>query len=72
MANEVQCALTTYIVCTALEFTRQQGGKEFARQMILDAGINMTNQEDREVIEQLSADHVKLVNAVNMGVYDHD
>ncbi|WKC56103.1 hypothetical protein [Vibrio phage CAU_VPP01] len=67
MANEVQCALTTYIVCTALEFTRQQGGKEFARQMILDAGISMTNKEDREVIAELGAEHIKLVDEINRG-----
>ncbi|QAY01843.1 hypothetical protein ValSw41_23 [Vibrio phage ValSw4_1] len=72
MPDNVQRALTSYIVCTALEFTRQQGGKEFARQMILDAGIDMANEWDRVVIEQISLDHVKLVNDVNRGFYDHD
>ena len=58
-------ALTTYIVCTAHEFCGEQGGEDFARTMIKDAGISMMNQADAKIIKELGEQYIKTVNRLN-------
>lgn len=54
-------AVTTYIVCTAYNFTGEHLGDEFARRMLFDAGISMNNKKDALVIESLGEQYVHVV-----------
>ncbi|MCY9866441.1 hypothetical protein OTK49_28280 [Vibrio coralliirubri] len=53
--------LTSYIVCTAHEFCREQYGEDFARNMLKDAGISMSNEDDAEIITSLGEQYIETV-----------
>lgn len=62
MAKCCDKKLTIYIVCTAHEFSSEQFGEDFARTMLKDAGISMSNKQDAEVIKSLGQQYVDTVN----------
>lgn len=49
MAKCCEDAVTTYVIATALGFRGEQEGDDFARRMIVDAGISLTL--DKKVID---------------------
>lgn len=55
-------SVTTYIVCTAHEFCGEQYGEDFARKMIIEAGISMQNADDAQLIKSLGQQYVDTVN----------
>ncbi|MGF1827533.1 hypothetical protein [Vibrio splendidus] len=61
MAKCCDNKVTTYIVCTAHGFTGEQFGDDFARRMLVDAGISMSNENDAEVIKSLGQHYVDTV-----------
>lgn len=61
MANCCDKTLTTYIVSTAYGFCGEQHGEEFARRLILEAGISLKNKDDAKEINKLGEDYVAMV-----------
>lgn len=62
MAKCCDKKVTTYIVCTAHGFTGEQFGDNFARRMLVEAGISMSNEKDAEVISSLGKQYIDTVN----------
>ncbi|EOX1508473.1 hypothetical protein ACPD0N_003140 [Vibrio cholerae] len=53
--------VTRYIVCTAHHFCGEQHGEDFARRMLLEAGVSMENANDARVVASLGDDYVETV-----------
>lgn len=54
MAKCCEEAITIYVIATALGFRHEQHGDDFARRMIVDAGISL--KRDRRIIDKLGED----------------
>ena len=59
MAKCCDDAVTTYVIATALGFRYEQHGDDFARRMIVDAGISLIR--DREIIDKFGEDASSMI-----------
>ncbi|EGR4213937.1 hypothetical protein DDN60_15485 [Vibrio cholerae] len=68
MSNCCNLALTRFIVATAMGFCGEQHGEDFARRLIIDAGISLENEEDAKVIDELGDEFRDMVKRFTSNV----